>query len=173
VCLSRDFHLSDYQLTALLLHFVPDQLTDNFVIKPIPKEISSIIASLLLSLKPTTASLSPPTRSKLATGGAGKNFLSSLDSQMIHSSSNSQDHLSTDCLPPSPVLSETESLALKKAVLLHQEQSKLPWTTWRRPFETTTKMTQDTTAATERRLFFSAKRKATPTKTHPQNTRKH
>jgi len=50
-CLSRDFHLSNYQLTALLRHFVPDQLPNNFVIKPIPNKISSIIASLLLSSK--------------------------------------------------------------------------------------------------------------------------
>ena len=170
-CLSRDFHLSDFQLTALLRHFHPDQLPPNFVIRPVPSAISSRITSLLLLSPPTTESLGPPTRSELATGDAGRSFLHSLGSRTTSSSTNSLDNPSIDSSLPSPKPSELENLALTKATNLHLAQSLPPWTTWRRPLGTTTGKTHGTMPIEEQRLFYSAKHEATRTPT-PQSSNK-
>ena len=48
--LSRDFILTNSQLTSLLCSTVPDQLPDNFVIAPLPREIDSFISRWLLKM---------------------------------------------------------------------------------------------------------------------------
>jgi len=48
--LSRDLHLSDHNLTKLLIFALPSQLPHNFRIVSFPKRISSAFSSWLLTL---------------------------------------------------------------------------------------------------------------------------
>jgi len=170
--LSRDFHLSDETLTLLLQHVVPQQLPTSFVIKPLPKEIVSFIASVLLCSKQTTVLSETPTRSVTATGVAGKNFLAALGSSTTPSSPITPAINDTASLLPSPAPSEIEPSALTMAATLYQERSRPPWTTWQRCLGTTTNQTHGTMPLEKQRTFFNANVAATPTTTHPQNTRR-
>ena len=62
--LSRDHHLSNKQLTLLFKTLLPSQTPQNFVISPLPKEISSWVLSLSRLSTKMQGLLPPPTKSK-------------------------------------------------------------------------------------------------------------
>ena len=159
-CLSRDFHLSKHVLTLMLRRFAPEQLPANFVIRDLPNEISSAITSLLQCSKQTTVLSEQHTRSSIATGVAGKSFLRWLISGTTPSSTTSPGSPEYGYLPDSPAPSETESSALTTAVSLYLEQSRPPWTTWRRGLGITTGLTHDTMPQEKQRTFFNARNEA-------------
>jgi hypothetical protein len=134
--LSRDHHLSDAALLALLLSSVPEQVPKDFRLCPIPPDVDSKITTWLLSLPPSTQSPMAPHRSKLATGDTGTTTSSPLNWMMIHSSLPSPGARSTVSLQVLELLSE---LMMSKTSLhqkvLHQylQQSAPPSMLWLRP----------------------------------------
>ena len=59
--LSRDFHLSDSVLSEFLVSSIPHQVPFGLNIKPLPKEISSWLTSLLQNLPEKEQRLKEPT----------------------------------------------------------------------------------------------------------------
>jgi hypothetical protein len=84
--LSRDTHLSTTEITNLLFSHVPDQLTEDFQISPLPDAIVSEIFSWLERQTPKEEWRSDHTRSAHSTGTCGCAFLSSSSSPTTPSS---------------------------------------------------------------------------------------
>ena len=131
--LSRDHHLSVPQLTHSLSSSVPSQLSPNFLIKPLPKEISSWLICLMQQSTPTTQLLKEPTRSKLARGMPGICTSPPLDSNTIYSSTASTHVNASESSELSPRPSGLDDFVKRKEILSSVAQSKPPWTTWLRP----------------------------------------
>jgi hypothetical protein len=135
--LSRDHHLSDYDLLKLLHSCVPEQIPSNFRICPLPQNVVSKITTWLLNLPPSTQSPTAPQRSKLATGDIGIHISQPLNSMTTPSSPPSQDGNSTELLPDSLPLSKPmmSSPTRVHQRLLHQflAQSEPPSMRWHRP----------------------------------------
>jgi hypothetical protein len=65
---SRDFHLSDAELTHLIYSYIPSQVPFGFNLCPLPVEITSWLTSLLLQQPFSQQWSQEPTRSKLSLG---------------------------------------------------------------------------------------------------------
>ena len=82
--LSRDFHLSDDQLTKLIVSTFSSQTPTNFNIVPLPREIDSWICALLQQMPESPQPLEGHTPSKLSHGIDGDNSLLPLIFPMTH-----------------------------------------------------------------------------------------
>ena len=134
--LSRDFHLPDEVLTAMLLSDLPSQVPPNFGICPLPPEILSWLICLLRSQPLTGASSKEPTRSStwLGRGGHdGSNRSSSLKTSTSKLSSPDSGPSSSGLSRP---LSEVLAFQEQLTTSLLQAQSPAPSTMWRRPLWT-------------------------------------
>ena len=99
--LSRDaYYLNAHTHKEFLQHVIPQQPPPNFRIKPIPREISCFIISILQQLPETQQQSSIPKPSKLALGNVGT--LSYLASELQMSSL--MDSQSTTKISSCPVL---------------------------------------------------------------------
>ena len=132
--LSRDWHLSDTELIALLTHLLPNQIHPNFRIVPIPKEIDSFLCSVLSDLPFNTAR---QTKHKTSGFGLGNSGMSSCPPSALTAMS-SWRHLMNGTgksyASPSAKPFEAQPSALDPESLnLLQEQSGIPWDMWHRP----------------------------------------
>jgi hypothetical protein len=133
-CLSRDHHLADTELTALLVSHVPEQMPPNFNICPVPPEILSLVISALHRELPTKQSRKVPRRSKLATGVTTSATLSQSNLTMTRSSAKCHHGNEFVLLPPLSTPTETSDFAL-----LHESRAQYhrlagpPSTLWHRP----------------------------------------
>ena len=86
---SRDHHLSEQELTELLLSTVPEQVPMDFVFVPLPQELVSKLTTWLLKLPKTKQSPKRPLRSKMATGAITSSTSMTSNSMMTRSSPSS------------------------------------------------------------------------------------
>jgi hypothetical protein len=69
--LSRDHNLDDDELTSFLYFAWPLQMPPNFIINPVPKEISSFVTSVMLDSLATKPSSQTPRKSTKLLGPDG------------------------------------------------------------------------------------------------------
>jgi hypothetical protein len=99
--LSRDHHLRDTELASCLLSQYPKQLSKNFRICPVSKEMRSWVYSMLptrhekMELPPT------PTRSRIGACAVESNFLTKLNSAPTPIWKTSMNPPASECLEPS------------------------------------------------------------------------
>ena len=70
---TRDFHLSDTELTYPIISSIPNQVPCAFHLKPLWKEINYWLISLLQKQPEVMQSPKQPLRSKLVLGNVGEN----------------------------------------------------------------------------------------------------
>ena len=159
-CLSRDHHLDDSQLLALLYSAVPEQIPEGFRICPLPPAIVSRVTTWMHSLPASTQSPTAPVRSKLATGATSSGILRTSSSTPTHSLPDSPATNGTASSGPSPLPSARtpSSPTLVHQQLLHRyrEQSAPPSTLWHRPTGLTTWPAHSTMSTADSRSFYSA-----------------
>ena len=170
--LSRDDHLSDAELTSLLFSSVPSQMHQNFKISPLPPEIDSFLSSLLETLPAKTQIQEAHTRSKVSRGHVGQHSSSQSVSPMTSSSPISPTGKEQSSQAPLQKPSEEENFREKLALPFLQRQSAPPWTTFRRPFESSTISIPDSTRQERLKDFYLNSLKATKKKTQQKNKKK-
>jgi hypothetical protein len=141
---SRDHHLSEQELTELLLSTVPDQVLMDFVFVSLPPELISKLTTWLLKLPKMKQSPKRPLRSKMATGATTlstsmtSNSLTTLSSQSSTLTSNNKS-LGTLLPYITMVDSNDENVSAEAAAQqLYLDQSALPSTHYTQPSRITT-----------------------------------
>ena len=170
--LSRDaYYLNAHTHKDFLQHVIPQQLPPNFGIKPIPREISCFITSILQQLPETQQQSSIPKPSELALGNVGT--LSYLASELQTSSL--MDSQGTTKISSCPVLLKH----LEKAPSLNEimdtwwkEQSQPPSHMWHRPSGQTTGVTPDWTMMAKLALSCKNNTEDTATRTSQRTNKK-
>ena len=172
-CLSRDFNLTNIQLSHLLSSIVPNQLPDNFRIVPLPAEIVSWVFSLLEKLPVKMQRQVAHKNSALATSPAGKNSLAKLESSTTTSSPPSMSHgtapssslhLHKQCGKPASL----QQLTLPWL----KQQSEPPSTTWHRPSGLTTGQTHAQMTTESSLSFYNNNSKVIKTRTRMLNNKR-
>ena len=142
--LSRDWHLSDDEILALLTHLFPNQLHPNFRIVPIPKEIDSFLCSVLQDLPFQEARQKKHKTSGFGLGDSGLNScpplaLKAMNSwrHLLNGTGKSYASLSAKPFASAPSALDQDSLNLL------QELSGIPWDMWHRPSGLLYDQTQD------------------------------
>ena len=170
--LSRDFHLSNSDLTSLFLSKLPNQTPSNFEISPIPQEIELYILSILQSLPEASQVPERHSSSKISRGLDGVYSSDQLNWKTIHSSRTSPAEARILSHPLLPNQSDKESIQNQLLIPWLQRQSVPPWTTFHRPSETLTIPTQDTTRKEGLHDFYKCSTKAIKNKIPAKSTRK-
>ena len=151
--LSRDFHLSDAELTNLLTHIVPQQLPQDFTIVPLPNEIVSWLTSLLQKLPVKEQLHEAHTRSKLARGRGGPSTAPPLASTTSSLTDSHEDSASSSW-EPSPWLSATQGFRQTVMLPWLRRQSEVPSAMYLRPSGRTTDLTPPRTKTTSLDGFY-------------------
>ena len=169
--LSRDFHLTNDELTSLILTFIPEQAPFGLTILPVPPEIYSWLICLLRNQPSNQQWLQEPIRSKLWLGNA--TFLTSnqLESKMIPTSTILTDSKSTEFLEHSQTQSGRIDLILKNLVKTNQNSASPPSNAWHRPTEWLEDLTQHLTPMENLLSFYQDNSEATPIPIHHQNNK--
>ena len=163
--LSRDVHyLSIKSHESFLSTVIPHQLPQNFKIKPLPKEITCFLSSILQELPETKQWLKEQKPSELAAGNIG--ILTSIASELQMSSSMTSNYCCKTQLfqgsgkpcDRAPSLQEIRNNWWK-------EQSRPPCHKWHRPLGQTTGMTQDWTEMARRAITCQNNLEVTEMKT--------
>ena len=125
--LSRDFHLSDSQLTNSLRHTYPSQVPSNFQIKPLPPGIISWIISLLQDMPAKKPEHLPQMPSSIDHGNGGNYSSTKSNAQTMSSSTTSTKQDASDSLAPllKPCASETFQDRVQKT--WQEQRAKRPW----------------------------------------------
>ena len=171
-CLSRDYNLSDQELTLLLQHCIPEQVPQNFHISPLPKEIVSWLTSLMRTQPDKMLPPKVPTKSDLQLSTDGSNFLATLDSEMTHSWTDSPSPSGTEPSEPLQLPCEKADTLLTDTIDWWRGPLPPPWTTWHRPFGLTTGRTPASMKTVKPHTFYSASVEATKTKTDKPSNKK-
>jgi hypothetical protein len=132
-CLSRDFHLSDNELTSLIIFSVPHQVPFGFYLSPIPTEISSWLIYLLQNQPSNEEWCREPIRSKLLLGTYSKCTFCPSEAKTI--SSSTPLNAVNDIKSWEHSLQPSEKVDFLLQNLLHSEvfQSDPPWIAYLRP----------------------------------------
>lgn len=140
--LSRDFHLSDDDLTHLILNHFSSQVPHSFHIVPLPNEIVSWMTSLLLTLPVKEQYREQHTPTKIGRGDDGKHTVTQWDLPTTSTSQHSRNHNKRKSSELSHPHYEKDDLrvALQTPWLL--QQSEVPSITWSRPSAVTVTETQ-------------------------------
>ena len=170
--LSRDFHLSNDQLSQLYHSLLPTQTPANFRICPLPQEINSYIFSMLRTLPEQTQQPEKHKTSSLVLGRDGITFLNQWNSRKTHSSKTSQKDNRHSFSQPLHTKSEQESIAKEIRQPWLAKQSEVPWTTFLRPSEITTEPTRERTEMESLAGFYNNSTKAIRTRIHQKNNKK-
>ena len=173
--LSRRFDLSDDELTSLLRSSYPNQIPSNFVIKPLPKEVTCWLSSV--AQKPPESSsenLKPATRKETEPGAVGSNSSDPQDSLTTPSSTPCQQPTTEQ---PLPVLSYnnsgTPTLRLDEPSRFAQALCRKPLATWFRSSGITTGQAPITDRTTLPSIpWWPASSEPGSTSTHQNNARK-
>lgn len=170
--LSRDFHLSNHQLTSLFHSLIPKQTPKNLKISTLPKEIESFLFSILQQLPEKTQQLEKHKHSGLSLGKDGKSFLTKLESKTTTSSTNSQVEKETSSCHPLPKQSEKDTFLEEMSNPWFARQSAPPWTTYLRPSEISTDPIHASTATMSLAAFYNNSTKASKMRTQSKNKKK-
>ena len=165
------YFLSANTHKQFLLATVPQQLPRNFSIRPLPKEITCYLSSMLHKMPETKQWLKPQKPSELAAGNTG--ILTSIVSELKKSSLMDSHNL---CKIP---LSQDLGKQFDKAPSLQEiinnwlkEQSQPPSHMWHRPSGQTTGRTQDWTRTAKPVSKFLNNLEDIEIKTLPRRNRK-
>jgi hypothetical protein len=157
-CLSRDHHLSDELLLALLSLHVPEQLPPGFRISPLPLGLSSQVISWLSSLPPAMQSPKIPTRSKLATGAGISSIYTPSNSATTLSSNPSMNGPAPELFAASSLPTENSgSVPPISRIVLNQwrAHAAVPQTQWLRPSGLMTSQAPSMTTKASSSSFYS------------------
>ena len=128
-----------------LNYVCPQQLPKHFQIKPIPKEVSSFVTSILERLPVKKLRLKVQSPSKIARGNVGTLSYLASELKIKYSLMDSQDLPKTSQCLPSVKLSEKPPSIQTITKIWWKEQSTPPCHMWHRPFGQTTGVTPDWT----------------------------
>jgi len=175
-CLSRDTHLSVSQLSSMLFAHVPEQLTTDFNINPLPPMIVSQLCSWLEQETPTKESNYQPKRSDHATGNCGCASSSTSSSTMTHSLTTSPPGAAHALVSPSHARIGLVSLQLKERIRVpskSQGTRSVPhWETWQRPLGLTTVPIPSSTRTANGTSFYNNNAEPTRSSIPKPNNRK-
>jgi hypothetical protein len=152
--LSRDFHLTDFELTILITSSVPEQVPFGFQIHPLPTKIVSWVTSLLQNQPAGIPWSKQQIRSKLSLGQDTKITYIPLESKMTHTSTNFPDSNDTKSLGLSATQLEKVDYLINKTKLLNLKQLDPPSIMWHRPTSWLTDQIHDSTTITNLHSFY-------------------
>jgi hypothetical protein len=173
-CLSRDFHLTDTELTLMLQTHCPEQLPKNFRICPVSPETISWVYSML-PLRPENTPLPPaPIRSTLGRSVVGSNSPTSMASATTSTWNNSMNPSASNSLEPSTRLSNKETTLKEGVPTTHSWETppKSMSTKWHRPLWIPTDPIPDSIVSGTIQSFYQDNTVATPILTPPPPTKK-
>jgi len=155
--LSRDDHLTDNQIVALVTYHFPHQIPNGLRIQSLPEEIDSWLTSKLRSQPEATQLPKPPVRSMYGAGSDGSNIWTRLESRTTNFSTPSLApnaiaslaHLWQPCAAP-----DSAPLGLYRS---KPSNASPPWTMWHRPSGLTTGRILDTTVTGNALPFYTNK----------------
>jgi hypothetical protein len=130
--LSRDFHLSDIELTSFISSTCP-QTPPNLTLQTLPSEITSWIVSMLQKKPANSPSPKEPPPPKLEHGDSGKFSSNELDYIRTNSSTLWKDRRSLQSSPSSLNPFETGNFEAENVRNWLAEQSALTSAAWQRP----------------------------------------
>ena len=162
--ISRDcIFLSPEAHVAMLKHYIPKQTPANLVLKPLPKEISSWIGSLLQRMPVQKRRLVKPKPSELLLGVVGTT--TSSESAFLKRFSSTDFPNSAKTLSSQFLLKQCEKQPSVAGIrqLWYNRLSKPPSHMWHRPSGQATDQTQDWTSTV--RLASSSKNSGGDTRT--------
>jgi len=166
-CLSRDFHLTDDEIVALLSRFCPNQLPQGFRICRLPRGLSSQVTSWLASLPPATQSPTTLTRSKLAIGAGTWSTSTPLSSATTPSSSPSTSGpvLGSSAVLSPPTATSDSGRPISEIAIDHQfrAHAAVPPTLWLRPSGLTIATAPSTMNKESLSTFYATSCEAIPT----------
>jgi hypothetical protein len=158
---SRDFHLSDLELTKLILTFVPNQVPFGFRICQFPREIASWLTCLLQKQPQEMQWNQQPLPSKLSLGVDTKSILiPSQSNQTLTStiSPNSNESKYSELLPKQYV---TVDSIIEEMVKSNQTLVEPPSIAWHRPSAWQIDPTQDLMQMENLHFFYNANSEVT------------
>ena len=117
--LSRDFHISDKNLTKIIISHLPPQVRKNFKIVQHPRKITSWLDSLRCGSYTNPVCVAKPTRSKLHILKNGKATSRSLESEMYGFDPSTR-----------PTKISSSQVSPKKSEITNMEKSKLKRSSW-------------------------------------------
>ena len=135
--LSRDFHISDANLTNLIFSSARSQTPSQFQISPLPQEIHLFLSSMLQTLPEATQQREKHKVSSLSLGKGGMSSSSQLKWTRTYSYNNFQKESEQSSSQLLLNLLDKAPTAEDLIVSWLRRQSEPPWTTFRRPSETT------------------------------------
>ena len=172
--LSRDCHyLSNASHEKFLQLSIPQQLPQNFRIRPIPQKVSSFLTSILQQLPVQELRLKAQKASDLAHGNLG--ILSYIKSDLSRKSTltDSRDSNATYSSPPLPKhVAKVPSLDELQNIWW-KEQSVPPSRMWHRPSGQTTGKIPDWTLTARPASYYKNSSKGIETRTDQKRNRKH
>jgi hypothetical protein len=167
---SRDFHLSDIELTHLILSSVPNQTPNGFKLWEVPQEISLWLISLLLNQPQTQVWNQEPTRSSISHGLDTRPTSNQFLSPLIPSSTTSPYFNETKYSEPLHMHFVMEDF-IKTNEKSKQKQFDPPSIAWHRPIAWQIDLTQDSTKTDDLRSFYNDKFEVTRSSTLPKNNK--
>ncbi len=169
--LSRDFHLSDEQLTFLITTFAPKQVPFGFKIYRLPQEIILWLTCLMQNLPSTKQWSQQPKPSKLWLGNATSLTLSQSELKMIHSWSNSTNSNELESLEHSPKHFERVDFIMENVLPSSLTAVKPPLNAWHRPSGWKIDPTQELTSMDDLQYFYQDNSEDSKTMILPQNNK--
>ena len=170
--LSREFELSDENLTNTLRSLFPSQLPEHFKIVPLPIEISSWLTSSLRQLPVKEQLREEHTRAKLDPGDDSRSTLTQSASATTTSSTLSPDHNNTKSCAPLPWLCGRRDFQDQLMISWLREQSEVPSRMYARPSGTVAGSTQPRTTTGNLASFYQDYSELSETKTQTKPNRK-
>ena len=170
--LSRDFPLTNSQLTLLLFKTVPSQMPSSFEISPLPQKIESYVLSMLERLPESLQTRERHTFSKIYLGRDGHSSFNPSTWKETHSSLDFQVKRKTSS--PQHLQKQSDDEIIQEELLIpwSLRQSVPPWTTFHRPSKTMINQTQDWMQKERLRDFYSCSSKAIKKQTQKKSTKK-
>ena len=172
--LSRDHHLTDHQLTALLRYHFPTQLPNNFRIVPLQPDVVSWIFSLVPLRPAKKPSPGPLTTSKIARSTVGISLSTGTNLATTPSSKPLTVTNESSSLEPSASQSASEPTPKdeEKTTLSFPAPPKKLSRRWLRPLGMLAIETPDSTSSETSANFYLDSIEDTKTTTHPPSTKK-
>jgi hypothetical protein len=152
--LSRDFHLSNEQLTFLITTFAPKQVPFGFKIYRLPQEIVLWLTCLMQNLPSKQQWSQLPKPSKLWLGNATSLTLSQSELRMIHSWKNSINSNESGFSEHSPKHFEKVDFIMENILPSSLTAVKPPLNAWHRPSGWKIDLTQELTSMDDLQYFY-------------------
>jgi hypothetical protein len=170
--LSRDFHIPTETLTQLYRSLIPEQMPEDFQIKPLPPGVKSWLGALLRQLPEATQGKEQHQKSKLVLGQDGRLSSNKLSTPKMNFSTTSNNINELTYSPVLPKLSGRQHISEALSIPWLQKQSEVPSTMWRRPLGTTVGKTRDWTRTERLQDFYNNSLQATKERIHQKSNKK-